>query len=742
MFFDDERQEYVIKNMYPRRPLINYLWNEDTVWWLNEFGTGESLACIGEERRTITKGDKIVYLKFDDGSFYSPNMNFKKENFDTFEAHVGLGYHRVIGEYKGLKTELTFILPDKGFLECYNIKVSNTSKENKHFHLYYYFKPFVHVGGHTSCSKAGYSEEYKGIFYSHISYHKTSPLCVLYVKSDKDFKSYTVEDEKFVGFYNYKDNPIGLTLDKLPSTGATLDDIETCVLQYEVNLKPGEEESYNITLSIGFDEDYAYNQAIKVNGQKEYLDMLNYQKELHKKYNSVLTVKTPDEYFNRLSNVWLKRQVSLGKTWGRVYGRGFRDVMQDICGFVSMDISLARDRILYALKHQFINGNTIRMYDPIFNEPYNDGAAWIPETITMYIKESGDFSLLNEMVGYFDSDTVDSVFDHMTRGMNFLTTSLGKHNLVLWGGGDWNDSLNNCGNKGIGESVWLSIATVKALNEYIELCNRLNKDTSIYETRKQKLIENIYKYGFEGDRFIYGYNDLGEEVGSIKSKQAQLYLNPQTWAVLANISTKEVVEKTFKLVDDKLKCNFGYKQCDPPYTTPDYNLGRATYMIAGLVENASVYNHGVSFKIASDCKLKDGDLAYNDFKLLSPNNPLNKNNGMEEYAISNMYIGPDYPFKDMVGFAPWSWVTGTAGWLYRDLTEGIIGVKASYDGLFIDPVLPSEWSEVTVKRVYRNNIYDISIKRSNDKKIICDGKILDTSLIKYDGKDHKVELYI
>ena len=161
----------------------------------------------------------------------------------------------------------------------------------------------------------------------------------------------------------------------------------------------------------------------------------------------------------------------------------------------------------------------------------------------------------------------------------------------------------------------------------------------------------------------------------------------------------------------------------------------------GLVENGAVYNHGVTFKIAADCIMKDGNAAYNDFRLISPLNPANPNNGMEQYAISNMYIGDECPYKNLVGYAPMSWITGTAGWLYRDLTEGILGISADFDGIRVRPSLPDGWDEVNITRVYKNAKYRVTIKRGDGENTL-DDKAFIGDFVPYNGKDRDVKIFI
>ncbi len=195
-------------------------------------------------------------------------------------------------------------------------------------------------------------------------------------------------------------------------------------------------------------------------------------------------MNTPDEETNRFVNIWLKRQMDLGKTWGRVYNKGFRDIMQDISGFVQLDPEISRARLLDTIQYQKEDGNTMRSWVPIDRHNYRDGAVWLLSTVAAYVKETADKSVLEEKVGYFESNFVETVLEHCIRGVEFLHREVGEHGLCLWGGGDWNDSFDGAGLQMIGESVWLSIAAVKGTNDFLELLQWLSENETDVQERK------------------------------------------------------------------------------------------------------------------------------------------------------------------------------------------------------------------------------------------------------------------
>ncbi len=608
-YFNDVQKEYVITEMKPRRPLDNYLWNEEFLANINHFGFGESFLRLPENNRR--------YLFFG-----------------------------------GEATRLVYI-KDKETGEIFN---------------------------------------FKG--------------------------------------YNEWSSPAALEGDSLTNQGISFDDNYCAALQFNIDLAAGEERVINVVvgLATGLDNAVEISDRFLKDGYFE-ANIARIKNECEQ-MDTVYTVATPDEYINSMTNTWLKRQISLGKTWGRIYSKGFRDIMQDVTALVSFGIDSAKEKIITCLEHQRFNGNPLRAFDPITLDLYYDGAAWIPATLLAYIKESGDASVLDIKCKYYDSDTEETVFEHMYRGLRFLLDNRGARNMVLWGGGDWNDSINNVGNRLKGESVWLSIATVKAITEFCELLEFIGgKDELIQSITEEKevLKSAIMENAFEGDRFIYGINDWNEKVGSKESPEGKIYLNPQTWAVLADMLDREGCRKLMQTVEEELKCDYGYVQCSPAYTVKDTHIGRMAFFIPGGYENGSVYNHGVTFKIAADCKLGNNDAAFETLKLISYNNPANANSGVEPYAVTNMYLGPQEAYRK--GFAPCSWITGTAGWLYRNITESILGITAEFNGIKINPCLPSVWDSVDISRIYRGATYNIAIRKTGEKKIVVDGAEQESNII-------------
>ena len=759
-YFDKQKNEYVITDMFPRRPLINYLWSDTVFCSLEHFGGGTVSARINTEKRAFICGENLLYVK-ENGKFYSANRNYHKEKFDVFEAHVGLGYHKVISEFNGIRTEQTIIIPKDGYAQMNNIKVTNLTDKARNIDLYSYIQLNLATSWHHSYSRAGYDTGSGGLLFTHNGYDLPTEYNTIFVKSDMPLTAYSVTKRDFLGTYGEFSSPDSLKNDRLSCYGATFDGELCSAMQFHIELEPGGSKSINIAVVLDKSYDGALETAEKLATEAAYENELKYQRELHGKYLPLYVSKTPDEYFDLMVNVWLKRQLMLDR--GSFAGKGFRDIMQDIAAYTTIEPERAKRYLLLMLRHQYEDGNPIRMIEPNYHYPYNDCGVWITGAVLAYIKETGDKAILDEVLPYMKGDSYEnartqdafayepyvagdkpeSVLKHIDRAIGYLLNCKGEHGLVLWRGGDWNDSLNNCGLKNRGESVWLSIATVKSCNEYIELYEYLGKDTTVIKAEKEQLIAAILKYGVEDGRFIYGYNDKGDKIGSKESRQAKFYLNPQTWSILSGIVKGGEADKLMEKTDKALKCPFGYQQCYPSYSHGDDDIGRASYFVEGLVENGGVYNHGVGFKIASDCVRKNGDDAYNTLKIMFFDNPNNPDNGVEPYMLSNMYIGPECPYEQLRGFAPMSGNTGTAPWIYMDMTEYILGVKPDFDGLKIEPCFPKKWDRVNIKRIFRGNEYDIDLIRCDKDEIVFDGKVLKGNILPIgeSGSSHKVTVF-
>ncbi len=765
--FNDAKKEYKIENMFPPRTWLNYLWNENVIAAIDQFGCGASWHFDKQGNRSELCGEgdsRLLFIKDEsNGSYFSANRNFDKENFQHFNTDVGMGYSTIKSKYKDIQTSFRITVPQEGNFELWTVTVENSSSEDKNLSLVSFADADVNRTGHHAYNGADFDPDLQGILLGHHGYDIGSDYPYAVFAADVKADTYETSKKRFKGAYGSMHHPEALSNGDLSSIGATFDKDMIGALQFKMNLKAGEKKTINFILALCQSPADA-KKIVSKNLSLEAIEVsLAQTKEKIDSSFDTIWIDTPDAETNSMLNIWLKQQISLGKTWGRGYTKGFRDIMQDITGFVATDPEKAKEKIIYCLQRQFSNGNTLRQWEPVLNHPYVDGASWIVPAVVCYLKETGDIAFLQEEVQYLTkdldyysngedrileaSDDYGTILDHCVRGMNFLYRETGARGMCLWGGGDWNDSLNAAGLKGKGESVWLSQATIKSTNEFVELLEYIGEHDLAHEytVKAIDLGQNIVKNGFEKDHFICGINDWDEKIGSWDNEKGQIYLNMQTWAVLAEIIPKESGHNLLDLVEKELKCPFGYVLSKPSYIQGDDHIGRVAYMEKGSYENGSVYNHGVAFKIAADCKLGRGNLAYESVKMMFGENPDNSalKSGTEPYAVTNMFLGPENDFR--VGESIYGWITGTAGWMLRCISEFMIGVNADYEGLLINPCLPERWKELSIKRVFRGTTYNIAIENpqgleTGSVAITLNGITLEGNTIpdQKDGGEHEV----
>lgn len=753
-YFNQEKREYTIQEMFPKRPWMNYLWNDRFIAFINQFGCGKSmyLQSNGNSRQLCRARDsRLIFIRDEETKdYWAANRNFHKEDFESFYTNVGLGYSEICSKYKNIGVSFNLFIPMGGLFECWEVSVENHGDEERTLSLFSYADVSLPTYDEWAYStRADFDNRLQGIYLVNSEFGFHTPYSDIFFVCEGSSVSFETSNRRFRGVYGEIGSPEALKSEKLDSQGTSFDDSTVAVLQCKFSLKSRERKSIKYLLGLCTSPDEAVRiKNVCLNGTffEEEREKIRYNCD---QYINRMNLSTPDETINSLANVWLKRQIDLGKAWGRVYTKGFRDIMQDVTALMPLDSHAACEKIKHCLNYQYENGNTIRSWEPDDFHPYRDGAAWIVPAVTCYIKETGDFSFLEEQVCYYGNKDQGSILDHCRRGIDFLHSELGEHGLCLIGGGDWNDSLNNAGLKLLGESVWLSIATVKSTNDFIELLEYLGLDSEAekYRNMNELLIRNIKCFGWEQDHFIYGYTDWAEKFGSYGNEEGQLYLNPQTWAVLAGILQEEEAGKLMDLVEKELTCSYGYVQLKPGYSKRNSHLGRITYMDIGNYENASVYNHGVTFKIAADCKIGRGNQAYQSVLKMLGSNPHHSSliSGVEPYVITNMYLGPENAYRK--GDSVMSWITGAAGWLFRCIYEYMAGIQADYSGLRINPCLPAHWKEIGVRREYRGAIYEILIQNPEALEtgylgIIVDGVAMNgrTVPVFSDGKTHRIEV--
>ncbi len=354
---------------------------------------------------------------------------------------------------------------------------------------------------------------------------------------------------------------------------------------------------------------------------------------------------------------------------------------------------------------------------------------------------------MNEKVRWLDGGE-GTMFEHVLANVDYLWNHRGKHGSPLIGIADWNDAIDSAGDEGRGESVWLGIAFHRTLLYAAELAGILGKnDVETDLLNKAQEMKKILNGpdGWDGDWFLGGYTDEDTPFGSLKNKEGKIHMNSQTWAILADVCGEDRKRQVMSMVDKYCDTEHGPALLRPAYTQTDLSIGRITKFAPGIKENGAIFCHAVAFKIVADCMAGRGDQAFDSFQKINPACQKSDLYKVEPYVFAEYLVGPEHPYR--FGEGAYTWITGTAAWMYLAATEWILGARRDFEGLRIEPCIPSKWDKCFIKRTFRQDIYEISIENPKHvnkgiKSITVDGNKIQGNLIKPfgDGKAHKVKV--
>ena len=468
-------------------------------------------------------------------------------------------------------------------------------------------------------------------------------------------------------------------------------------------------------------------------------------KETWDKITSALEVQTPDKSIDILVNRWLKYQAISCRLWARTAyyqqsgAYGYRDQLQDSLVFLPIDPDKTKHQIILQAKHQLKDGTVLHWWHPItetgLKTKITDDLLWLPFVVIQYLNETNDFSILYEKVEYYDSEEPDDLLNHCLKAIDKVLSRFSERGLPLIGAGDWNDGLSAVGLNWKGESIWLTEFLYYVLIEFSKILKLIsdNKNADEYEKRAKRLKEAFNLYSWDGEWYFRATKDSGEKIGSRENEEGKIYLNSQIWAVISGIATEDRSSKALHSVEKILLQKNGPLLLFPAYSKPDEYIGYLTRYAPGRRENGGVYTHAATWAIWGYSIAKNKKIVYEIYKRLSPiYNGLNPDEYLAEpYVTPGNIEGPDSPLYGMGG---WTWYTGSANWLQKVIVDFLIGVRASREGLVIDPCFPDNWDYVKVKRIFRGKLYEIEFHNPNKKyssieKIIINAKEFAGSVI-------------
>ena len=449
-------------------------------------------------------------------------------------------------------------------------------------------------------------------------------------------------------------------------------------------------------------------------------------------------IETPDASLDALVNDWVRYQAISARLWGRCgyYQQsgayGFRDQLQDSQVWLTIEPERCRRQLRLHAAHQFSDGSVYHWWHPLTETGHvtamTDDLLWLAFVAASHVRETGELGVLDDESPFLDAPAPAPLSDHVLRAFRRVFSRTSPRGIPYIGAGDWNDGLSAMGLAERGESFWLAEFLAGLLGDWAEIWSRRGRAelSSEFAQRREALVEAINRHGWDGEWYLRGTTDTGRPIGASRDRVARIFLNPQTWAILADVASPERVARCLAAVRRHLVTDAGALLLAPAFDEPVPEIGYITRYAPGLRENGGVYTHAATWAIAAAAKAKDAELAG---RLLEAINPAGKDPDRyfaEPYVLPGNVDGPDSPHHGRGG---WTWYTGSAAWLHRVVAEWILGVRPEWEGLRIDPCLPPGWDHARMVRPWRGGTWEIEIERGAAPGITVDGAALSGGLI-------------
>ena len=791
-YFDDANREYVITTPKTPLPWINYLGCNDFFSLISNTCGGYSfykdakLLRLTRYRYNDTPNDvngKYFYIK-DGDTIWNPGWKPTKTELDSYECRHGIGYSRFISSKNDVQASVLAFVPMNDTCEINQVKLTNNSSSSKTLSLFSYVEWCLwnaddDMKNFQRNFSTGEVEIVDSTIFHKTEYRERRNHYAVYSVNAKIDGFDTIRDE-FLGAYNGTDDPTAV------KNGACTNSVASgwqpiASHQINITLNPGETRSFVFVLGyIENPEDEKWESKGVVNKKRAY-EMLDRYKtdadvdkafaELNEYWNGLLskyTVKSSNDKVDRMVNIWNQYQcmVTFNMSRSASYyesgigrGMGFRDSCQDLLGFVHLIPDRARERIIDIASTQFQDGSAYHQYQPLtkkgnsdIGSGFNDDPLWLIAGTSAYVRETGDTTILTEMVPYDnDMSVATPLMGHLKRSFDYTVNHKGPHNLPLIGRADWNDCLNlNCFSEHPGESfqtfgpsegpvaesVFIAGMFVKYGEEYAQLCELMGDQKEADYAREEvaKMYDAVLKDGWDGDWFVRAYDAYGQKIGSRECEEGQIYIESNGFCSLAGIGVKEgLAKKALDSVKEKLDTKYGVMILQPAYTRYHLELGEISSYPPGYKENAGIFCHNNPWVSIAETVIGRGDRAFEIYQKTCPAycEEFSEIHRTEPYVYSQMVAGRDAKFH---GEAKNSWLTGTAAWTFVNVSQYILGVYPTHNGLSINPCVPKDFGDFELTRKFREGTYNIKVQNPDKvekgiKSITVDGKAIDDGCV-------------
>ena len=799
-YFDDERREYVITRPDTPLPWINYLGCEEYFGIISNTAGGYSFYKDARLRRLtryrynnapLDTDGRYIYLRDDDSLsspagplFWSPSWMPTRHPLDEYECRHGLGYTTIRSKLAGIESQTRYFIPLGENLEIWELTLTNHRKELANLSIFSAVEFCLWDAQDDATNfqrnySVGEVEVADGVIYHKTEYRERRNHFAFFACSEP-LAGFDTRREAFLGPYRGWESPCALEKGQM-SNSIALGWQPIGAQHVKVTLKAGEQKT--ISFLLGYHEnppdkkfDPPGSQIINkrtvtaVIARYFQVDKVDAAFQALRTYYAGLLDKlqviTPDIHTNRMVNIWNTYQMMMTFNFSRSAsyfesgigrGMGFRDSNQDLLGFMHLIPERARTRILDLAATQLPTGGAYHQYQPMtkhgnndIGSGFNDDPLWLVLSVAAYIKETGDWGILDEPVPYDNQPgTEELLYGHLQRSIRYTLDRIGQHGLPLIGRADWNDCLNlNCfsdtpgqsfqttTNKDgkVAESVFIAGLFVLAAKEMIPVASHRGDDrhVDILEKAIREMETAVREAGWDGEWFRRAYDDFGRPVGSKECEEGQIFIEPQGICVMAGLGMDDGrAEQALDSVAARLATQHGIVLLQPPFTHYYLHLGEITSYPPGYKENGSVFSHTNPWVMIAEANLGHGDRAHDYYQRINPSSreAISEVHRCEPYVYAQMIAGNDALTP---GEAKNSWLTGAAAWNYVAITQWILGIRPAFDGLIVAPVIPTEWSGFDAVRRFRGVRYVIHVERSgpgNGVRLEVDGRLLDGALI-------------
>ena len=790
-YYTEDYREFVITDPRTPRPWFNYMWNSQYAGLISHTGGGFSFLESPRDNRISRMrynclpwdrpGRYVMVKDVATGKYWSlswaPTIDLK---YDFYECRHGQGYTKITTEINGIRGEITYFVPTDTNAEVWRVKLTELSGQPRDLEIYSFLELLMGNALNDQINQPNdkhftdihFDQDLQALVATRRYWVLNKGVSVKQPNIDWKYQIYFSQSlpisgfdsslDTFIGRWRSEANPVAVETGVMKNTEITAGD-PVVALQSKILLEANGSVDFAVVLEIAAKE-IPPTPLVKGGKIVEVVDRQFLQlKQKWDEHLSCVQVQTPDPAFNAMLNVWNQYQAAVTFDMARnsgyyhgglLFGTGMRDRFQDILGVVMVDPARVRERLIKALNFQFKDGSTLHNYFVLTNTGertnHSDTPLWIPFGIVEYLKETGDFSILEEVVPYHD-DSSGTVYEHLVRALDFAISNTGERGMPRIFTGDWNDTLDHVGSQGKGETTWGAFFLGYVLNKSLPVCEQqgdrqsLEKFQSFYEHLRQVTNDICW----DGEWYLRAFRDNGEPIGVSSATQGKIFLNAQSWAVISELAPKDRADKAMASSREHLATPFGMQIVAPSFTEIDDTIGLISRCVPGKKENGAVFNHASSWFVLASLLNGDTEFGWEIYRRMMPINSSQATDLTCDRFETEPYVYPEYvtsPDHETQGQASHSWLTGTAVWMLRIGLDHILGFQPTFTGIIIDPKIPATWSGFTAQRKFRGKVLSLTVVNHSDvKQMLINGEVVEGNFVDlnlYEGNEIAIAVYL